>query len=90
MLGGRAVATPWAGWSHAGENRTVRLGQRLGMGASEWRLESAFGEAERRYGAGYGYRLGDALDLTLDATRREAAGGDAPEHAIVLRVHLRW
>lgn len=71
-------------------DETLRLGQRLKLGGSEWSLESAFGAAERSYGAGYGYRLGQSLDLTLDATRREAANDDAPVHEIVLRARMRW
>ena len=90
VFDGRAVATPWAGLTRSETDETLRLGQRLTMGASEWRLESAFGAAERRYAAGYGYRLGEALDLTLDATRREAANDDGPEHEIMLRAGLRW
>ena len=90
VLGGRAVATPWAGLTRSETDETLRLGQRLRAGASEWRVESAFGEAERRYGAGWGYRLGSALDLALDATRREAANDNAPVHAIELRLRLRW
>ena len=90
VLGGRAVATPHAGWSRAGENETLRLGQSLRMGASEWKVESAFGEAERSYGAGYGYRVGDALSLSLDLRRREPANDDAAEHEIMLRAGMRW
>ena len=90
VLGGRAVAIPHAGWSRAGEDETFRLGQSLRMGASEWTLESAFGAAERSYRAGYGWRLGDALGLGVEATRREAANDDAPEHAIGFRAALRW
>ena len=48
------------------------------------------GETERGYGAGYAYRVGDALDLGLDARRRDAAGDDAPVHEIVLRARMRW
>ena len=70
---------------------TLRLGQRLVLGrASEWRIESAFGDEGRTYTAGYSYRLGQSFDLTLDATRREAADDEAPEHALTLRAGLRW
>ena len=85
------MATPWAGLSHSETSETLRLGQRLRLGqASEWRVESAFGDDGRTYTAGYGYRLGQTLDLTIDATRREAANDDAPEHEIVLCVGIRW
>ena len=60
------------------------------MGASQWKVESAFGGAERAWGVGYGYRLGQALDLSVEATRREAANDDAPEHGVMLRLGARW
>ena len=47
--------------TRAETDRTLRFGQRLTMGASEWRLESAFADDARTLRAGYGYRLGDAL-----------------------------
>ena len=90
VLGDRAVATPYAGMSRSETGETYRLGQRLNMGASEWRLESEFGQENRTYRAGYGYRLGPSLDLTLEASWREPANDDAPEHAVVLRAGLRW
>ena len=90
VLGGRAVATPHAGWSRSGESESWHLGQRLALGASEWTLESAFGEWERRFGAGYVYRLGNALELGVDASRREPANDAGPEHAIGLRLTARW
>ena len=90
VLGGRAVATPWAGMTRSGADETLRLGQRLTMGASQWSLESAFGAAGRSYSAGYGYRVGPSLDLTLEASRREAANDNAPEHEIMLRAGMRW
>ena len=37
VLGGRAVATPWAGMTRSKTDETLRLAQRLAMGASEWR-----------------------------------------------------
>ena len=61
------------------------IGQRT-LGASQWTLESAFGEAERRIGAGYGYRIGDGFELGLEASRREAASDAGPEHALELRL----
>ena len=90
VLGGRAVATPWAGMTRSETDETLRLGQRLTMGASQWSLESAFGAAGRSYSAGYGYRVGPSLDLTLEASRREAANDNAPEHEIMLRAGMRW
>ena len=86
----RGVATPYAGLSRSQTGETLRLGQSLRMGASEWKVESAFGEAERAWGVGYGYRLGQALDLSVEATRREAANDDAPEHGVMLRLGARW
>ena len=90
VLDGRGVATPFAGLSRSETGETLRLGQSLRMGASEWRFESAFGEAERAWGVGYGYRLGQALDLSVEATRREAEGDDASEHGVMLRLGARW
>ena len=90
VLGGRGVATPHAGWSRAGESEALRLGQRLEIGTSEWRLESEFGEENRTFRAGYGYRPGGFLDLGVEASRREAAYDDAPAHEITLRARMRW
>ena len=91
VLGDRGVATPYAGWSQAGERETLRLGQRLRLGqATEWRLEGELGEDARTWRAGYGYRLGSGLSFTTEASRREAANDDAPEHGIALRATLRW
>ena len=89
VFGGRGVATPHAGWSRAGESEALRLGQRLKLGASQWRLESEFGEENRTFRAGYGYRAGDFLDLSVEASRREAANDDAPVHEVMLRVRMR-
>ena len=91
VLGDRGVATPYAGWSQAGERETLRLGQRLRLGrATEWRFEGELGEDARTWRAGYGYRLGGGLSFTTEASRREAANDDAPEHALVLRATMRW
>ena len=90
VFDGRGVATPHAGWSRTGESEAFRLGQRLKLGASEWRLESEFGEENRTLRAGYGYRLRDFLDLGVEASRREAANDDAAGHGIELRVRMRW
>ena len=90
VFDGRGVAIPHAGWSRSGENETLRLGQRLRLGVSEWQIESEFGEANRTFRAGYGYRLRDFLDLNVEASRREAANDDAPEHEIGLRARVRW
>ena len=90
VLDDRAVATPYAGMSRSETSETLRLGQRLKMGPSEWSLESAFGDEGRILSAGYGYRFGDALDLTLEASRRAPANDDAPAHAVMLRGALRW
>ena len=91
VLDGRGVATPYAGWSQAGERETLRLGQRLRLGqATEWRLEGELGADARIFRAGYGYRLGSGLTFTTEASRREAANDDAPEHAVMLRASMRW
>ena len=91
VLDGRGVATPYAGWSQAGERETLRLGQRLRLGqAAEWRVEGELGEDARTWRAGYGYRLGSGLTFTTEASRREPANDDAPEHALVLRASMRW
>ena len=90
VFGGRGVATPQAAWSRAERSATLRLGQRLKLGVSEWHLESELAEENRTFRAGYGYRPGNALDLSLEASRREAANDDAPEHEITLRARLRW
>ena len=90
VFGERGVATPYAGLSRSQTGETVRLGQNLRMGGSQWKVESGFGEAERTWGVGYGYRVGGDLELSLDATRREAANDDAPEHGVMLRVRARW
>ena len=90
VLDDRGVATPYAGLSRSETSETLRLGQRLRLGrASEWRIESVFGDDERSFTAGYGYRLGSGLELTVEATRREAAN-DPPEHALAVRATLRW
>ena len=57
----------------------MRFGQRLERGASQWRFESEFGTKHRTFGAGYGYRAGDTLDLNVEARRREAVNDDAPD-----------
>ena len=90
VFDGRGVATPLAGWSRAGGRDALRLGQRLKLGASEWRLESEFGEADRTFRAGYDYRLGDAFGLGVEASRREAANDDTAEHEVSLNVRMRW
>ena len=91
VFGGRAVATPHAGWSRAGESEALRLGQRLKIGTSEWRLESEFGDENRTFRAGYGYRPGGFLELSVEASRREAANDDAaPQHDLMLRAWMRW
>ena len=74
-------------WS-AGD--ALRLGQRLNLGASEWRVESEFGEVNRTLRAGYGYRPGNALELGLEAIRREATNDDAPGHAVMLHARIQW
>ena len=89
-FGGRGVATPHLGWSQAGESRTLHLGQRLELGASRWTLASELGREDRAFRASYGYRPRDFLDLSLEATRREAASDGAPRHGIALRLNARW
>ena len=90
VFNGGGVATPQVGWVQAGESRTLHLGQRLELGDSQWILASEFGRADRAFRAGYGYRLRDFLDLSLEATRREAANNDSPEHGVMLRGSLLW
>ena len=90
VFDGRGVATPHAGWSRAGEDEALRLGQRLRLGASEWRLESEFGEENRTYRAGYGYQMRDLFDLGVEASRYEAVNDDAPEHGVMLQIRARW
>ena len=90
VLDGLGVATPHAGWSRSGESEALRLGQRLNLGASEWRLESEFGEANRAFRLGYGYRLRDFLDLNVEASRYEAANDNPAAHEIGLRARVRW
>ena len=91
VLGGRAVATPHAGWSRSGERETWQLGQRLRLGrASEWSVAAEFADESRTYRAGYGYRLGGALDLSVEASRRESASDAGAEHGVLLRAGMRW
>ena len=90
VMDDRAVATPYAGMTRTETSAAYRLGQRLKVGASEWSVEGAFADDGRTFTAGYGYRLGSALELNLEASRREPANDDAPEHAVVLRAGLRW
>ena len=90
VFGGRAVTTPHAAWSRAGESEVLRLGQRLKLDVSSWSVESEFAQEYRTLRAGYGYRPGDALGLSLEATRRKPAGDGAPEHGVMLRIGARW
>ena len=46
-------------------------------------------EENRTLRAGYGYRPGNALELGLEATRREAANDDAPGHEVILRARIQ-
>ena len=68
----------------------MRFGQRLKRGASQWRFESEFGKKNRTFGAGYGYRARDILDLNVEARRRGAVNDDPPGHEITLRARIRW
>ena len=91
VLDGSGVATPHAGWSRSSDRERLRLGQRLRFGQNtEWRVEGEFGEDERTWRAGYGYRLGSGLTFTTEASRREPANDDAAEHGIEFRATLRW
>ena len=84
------MATPHAGWSRSEESETLRFGQRLRLGRSEWSVGSEFSDDSRSYSAGYGYRLGSDLDLTLEATRREAANEETADHRVMVRAGMRW
>ena len=90
VFGGRGVTTPHVGWSRTGKTETLRLGQRLELGTSRWRIESEFGEEDRTLRAGYGYRFTDAIDLGIDVSRRENAGEARPRHEIMLNMRMRW
>ena len=92
VLGSRGVTTPHAGLARGEESGTLTLGQRLELGASEWRVEAERGVDDRTtLRAGYDYRPGADFDLRLEATRREpAAGAGAPEHGITLQARIRW
>ena len=90
VLHGRGVATPFAGLTRSGERETLRLGQRLKLGLSEWKLQGAFGEERRSFSAGYVYRLDGAFDFDVELIRREPANDDAPEHGMMLRARMRW
>ena len=90
VFGDRGVATPLAGWSRSAATETLRLGHLLRLGFSEWNLESEFGEDARVLRAGYGYRLGNVLDLNLEATRRDPVNDEVPEHGLMLRGEMRW
>ena len=89
-LGDPGVATALAGWSRPADTETLRLGHLLRRGFSEWNLESEFGENARVLRAGYGYRLGNVLDLNLEATRRDPVNDEAAEHGLMLRGEMRW
>ena len=82
VLGGRAVAVPRAGWSRSGESETLRLGQSLLLGSSEWRLESEFTEDSRVLRVGYDYSLRMSVDLSVKASRREW-GGNRPQIGVL-------
>ena len=90
VFGDRGVATPHVGWSQSADTETLRLGHRLRLGSSEWNLGSEFSEDARVLRAGYGYRLGNVVDLSLEATRRDPVNDDAPEHGVMLRAGVRW
>ena len=92
VLGGRAVTTPHAAWSRSKGSETLRLGQRLKLGGSQWHLESEVAEDARTLRAGYGLRLGASGDLGLEASRRDAADGNAEGdgYELMLRARLRW
>ncbi len=66
------------------------LGHLLRLGFTEWNLESEFGADARFLRAGYGYRLGNVLDLNLEATRRDSVNDEVPEHGLMLRGEMRW
>ena len=89
VFGGRGVAPPLAGRSRAGDSRTLRLGQSLTPGASEWRVESGFAGESRGFRAGYGCRPEPFLELSVEASGREPANGDGPGHGVALRLDAR-
>ena len=66
------MATPYAGLTRSTTSETLRLGQRLAMGASERSPESAFHAEGRGCGAGYGYHFGDVMSVSLEASWLQA------------------
>ena len=95
VLDGRAVGTPHAGVLLSDRGEALRLGYGLGFGrSSKLNLEGEFREDGRELRLGYRYSLGRAFDLNLEGARRESANDPAndraPEHAIGLRLGVRW
>ena len=84
------LSLPLPGWSRPADTETLRLGHLLRPEFTEWNLKSEFGEDARVLRAGYGYRLGNVLDLNLEATRRDPVNDEAPEHGLMLRGEMRW
>ena len=67
------------------------LGAPGGLGVvTPWAGLGLSGEGERSLRAGARWKLGPDVSLGLEATRREAANDDAPEHALMLRGSVRW
>ena len=75
-----------------GQRTPKRCGSAISCGwsFSEWNLKSEFGEDARVLRAGYGYRMGNVLDLNLEATRRDPVNDEAPEHGLTLCGEMRW
>ena len=62
-----------------------------GLGVvTPWAGLGLAGEGERSLRAGARWKLGPDVSLGLEATRREAANDDAPEHGLMLRGSVRW
>ena len=68
------VATPLAALARSGESGTPGPGERLNHGASVRRLESAFGEDDRSFRAGYGCCLNARWSHARGRSHRSQAG----------------
>ena len=90
VFGGPAITTPHVGWSRAGDNETVHLGQRLKLGSSQWSLDSEFGEDNRTLRAQYHYRGADSIDIGIGASHSESNGEEKPKQELKLNIRMQW